>query len=1574
VAKKLTASRPIRSVVDGFPRAALRSRSLLLVNGVFNGKLLPIIILLMLAFSPGRELFAQTGTLEGDVRGPDGNPLVGVVVNINRKDITQHFEVKTDIKGHFFHAGLPVALYRVSLIQGGKELSIDNIRVPLGDTIKVDFNLKAGVDFDPVANSAPWQAASGLAAGDLNGDGIIDVVGTSLFPTRIYLGFGDGRGSFRFTSSLDSQAKNIALSDFNSDGKPDLAATTFSGLDIFIGDGRGGFVRSTHFSYFWDGPSPLAATDLNGDGRQDLVVGLRGFSVFFGDGKGDFFGGGDFQDSQDRETSALVAGDFNRDGRMDVAILDLVSNRVSVALQTSAGGFARSANLSGVFGANGSGAIVTADFNRDGNLDLAANGPASITVFFGNGNGTFLSGVRLNAAYIDTTAACNITVAELDGDGTADLVITGSAVASLPSDHATEVFLSDGRGGFQRELAALYGGQSIVAAQLNNDGISDLAVASNFELSALLNRQTTPAAPTITSGITFSPGSTLYSVGQTLTAQFTITNRGGSPITFTVLTLGGRDPNGEVADFAFQRSITLNPGAAHNYQGALTLTKNGIYRFFVAYRTSDGQWHTDVPIESGSTSARTITVGNIDKGSILASPNPCAIPAGGNTCTVTLTWTTKDVAAANVWVQDIGVGGNETPFAGGTSGPATAPWIQGAPHRYIFTLYEVTTTGRAPITSVAVIGLRQDPSGTISASPNPCVIPTGGTTCTTSVIWSAQNVSGAEVWVQDIGVGGNETPFAGGTSGPATALWIQRQPHRYFFTLYSTGPGTRRPLAQVSVAATGGEPPPPQPVVRVIYLVPSDRRFQPRYAAAVQTAIRNIQIWYRNETGNGKTFSLNNPVVEIFDTSHAAAWYSNPAGEKYSFWNNVLADGRSLAKDSGSNILVFYIDADPTCGQIYGGSGEARAAVLPANDLRGLTGEPNIPPCADGQPDNGGPCRWVGGLGHELGHALSLPHPLSCEPMTATCPSNALMWVGYGSYPNTFLLPEEQSLLNSSPFFSVLDLPTALPNCSQSPVTLRIDVSTSSTRPQLQTFAFTGSNYSPGSFATRYLRTASSTTETALSPMVSVDANGNISWNFTPDCSYPPGTYYLRAVDLGSGRSSNTVTEIVTASPACPPQLPAISGFDPTSGSAGTSVTITGSNFSASTTGNTVRFNGIVAQVTSATSSSLAVTVPAGATSGPITVSTAGGTATSSGSFTVTVFPPPPPPPGGGNSGAYVANFGSNSVSVINPTSDSVVSTISTGAGTTTVTLIPGQAKLYVGNRNAGTLSVVSTSSNTVVKTIAVAATPTNMTVNASRNKLYVTHSSTASVSVIDLATDSLIKTIPVGASPWGLESSPNGAKVYVANLFGNSISVIDTATDTVTKTIAVGFYPYPVAFTPNGAKAYVVNGTSSSVSVIDVASDAEVKRIPVGPAPRSIAIKPDGTKAYVACQGSGFTLSPVSIIDLASDTVVKTVSIGGFNANLVVLTPNGAKAYVAHTGSPYALGDVSVIDTASDTLIKSLAVGNAPSWMSVTSNGSKIYVANEQSNNVSVIDTATDIETKKIAVGSRPLHIALSP
>lgn len=224
--------------------------------------------------------------------------------------------------------------------------------------------------------------------------------------------------------------------------------------------------------------------------------------------------------------------------------------------------------------------------------------------------------------------------------------------------------------------------------------------------------------------------------------------------------------------------------------------------------------------------------------------------------------------------------------------------------------------------------------------------------------------------------------------------------------------------------------------VHIVYLVPSDREVDEDYRASLVKATRDLQLWYAGQTSDGSTFTVHEEVVDVLHTEHPASWYStNPNGdESLWFWNNVLADGFPLtggAFDQEFDVWAYYIDADGACGQIAG-SGTSGVAVLPANDLRGLTGRPNVPPCPDDPPDDGARCRWVGGLAHELAHAFGRPHPDGCdEPVEGvSCDENALMHLGYASYPDTYLTAADKTALGNSRFFEKVDLPQCSIDCS----------------------------------------------------------------------------------------------------------------------------------------------------------------------------------------------------------------------------------------------------------------------------------------------------------------------------------------------------------------------------------------------------------------------------------------------------------------------------------------------------------------------------------------------------------------
>jgi len=203
-------------------------------------------------------------------------------------------------------------------------------------------------------------------------------------------------------------------------------------------------------------------------------------------------------------------------------------------------------------------------------------------------------------------------------------------------------------------------------------------------------------------------------------------------------------------------------------------------------------------------------------------------------------------------------------------------------------------------------------------------------------------------------------------------------------------------------ATPGARAEPAKKSVRVVYLVPKDREPRKDYQAAIETCVLDLQTWYYGHL-NGKTFRLNDPIVEVKRAPHDADWYDSniPANrpEKTLYtWYNALEDAatRFGAKaDDPDYVWLIYIDAPGGTG-----AGVNGVAILPQHDLQGLIGK---------APDKTPVRRWIGGAGHELGHGFGLPNPGDLYP-------TALMQGGYANYPACYLTAKDTEALDRSPF------------------------------------------------------------------------------------------------------------------------------------------------------------------------------------------------------------------------------------------------------------------------------------------------------------------------------------------------------------------------------------------------------------------------------------------------------------------------------------------------------------------------------------------------------------------------------
>lgn len=217
-------------------------------------------------------------------------------------------------------------------------------------------------------------------------------------------------------------------------------------------------------------PQAVVARDFNRDGKLDIAItdaGANSVSVLLGDGSGNFTT--PTRVAVGTNPQSLTADDFNRDGRLDLATANYRANNVSILLGNAAGGFNPAASPTVGSGPRG---IAAGDFDRDGKPDLAiANLESkSLSIVIGNGDGSFKSAANLALS----GAPADVEVADFNGDGKAD-------VAVVLNDSASIIVLL-GKGDVTFEAAANYTVDqapiSITTGDFNEDGELDLAVAN----------------------------------------------------------------------------------------------------------------------------------------------------------------------------------------------------------------------------------------------------------------------------------------------------------------------------------------------------------------------------------------------------------------------------------------------------------------------------------------------------------------------------------------------------------------------------------------------------------------------------------------------------------------------------------------------------------------------------------------------------------------------------------------------------------------------------------------------------------------------------------------------------------------------------------------------------------------------------------------------------------------------------------------------------------------------------------------------------------------------------------------
>jgi hypothetical protein len=280
---------------------------------------------------------------------------------------------------------------------------------------------ESGVTFsNPLISATGGLGSIAMTSGDFNHDGKRDLAVANNISNDVSILLGNGDGTFQKAVSYGAHSGPVAIAagDFNGEGD----------ITILLGKGDGSFGMQKNISV-GSSPTSVKVADLNGDGILDLAItnGTQGehvVMIFLGNGDGTFLKAGTA--TVGNEPYALAVGNFNLDGKPDLAAANLAGNNMSVLLGNGDGTFQPAANYAAGIGTL---AIRVGDFNVDHKADLAvcADLSAAIMVFLGNGDGTFQK-----PQPVPLSSSCNsLAVGDINLDGKPDMAVATTSGITL---------------------------------------------------------------------------------------------------------------------------------------------------------------------------------------------------------------------------------------------------------------------------------------------------------------------------------------------------------------------------------------------------------------------------------------------------------------------------------------------------------------------------------------------------------------------------------------------------------------------------------------------------------------------------------------------------------------------------------------------------------------------------------------------------------------------------------------------------------------------------------------------------------------------------------------------------------------------------------------------------------------------------------------------------------------------------------------------------------------------------------------------------------------------------------------
>ena len=297
----------------------------------------------------------------------------------------------------------------------------------------------------------------------------------------------------------------------------------------------------------------------------------------------------------------------------------------------------------------------------------------------------------------------------------------------------------------------------------------------------------------------------------------------------------------------------------------------------------------------------------------------------------------------------------------------------------------------------------------------------------------------------------------------------------------------------------------------------------------------------------------------------------------------------------------------------------------------------------------------------------------------------------------------------------------------------------------------------------------------------------------------------------------------------------------------------------------------------------------------------------------------------------------------------------------------PAQPFAYVANLGSDDVTVIDAAGLLPVARLPAGDDPDGVALSPDGRRVYVASFVSGTVHTIDAETQQVIASATVGGGPVGLAATPDGERLYVTRREDDTVAVLGLASGTVEAVIPVGYGPNAIAITPDGATALVTNSFMTApgeVSVLDLAENRERNTIDVARKPNRVAITPDGRTAYV----TNFRSWTSTAIDLASETV-RTTFRAGYQNTGVAVNPNGYWAYITDAYADHLL----IVDVSADQVTRRLALGPYPSAVAVQRHGGTGFVTDFGEHALYRIDLGDEAVIDAVPVGERPFAVAVN-